>query len=112
MAPEDMRIAIAIALKITPVPMEHDRTRWGSAGYRFLGSWLTDAEPAPIYHGIIPRYTEDHNAMYEAEEHIIGTDKWDVYVEHLRQITRNFNTHASAKQKAEAFMKALNLWRD
>lgn len=66
-----------------------------------------------------PDYPGDLNAMHEAEGGL-SDDQWIDYIDHLKII---LNAHAgsyrsvkakinaTAAQKAEAFLKALNLWK-
>lgn len=55
----------------------------------------------------IPRYSTDLNAMHEAEK--VLTDHWDGF--HFRNHLCN-NIHATAHQRAEAFLKTIGKWRD
>ena len=73
--------------------------------------------------GYYPDYLNDLNAMHEAEK-ILG-DKWDVYQCilsnlqsglrhdarcHWSDVGSGFVSHATAHQRAEAFLKTFNLW--
>ena len=73
----------------------------------------------------IPDYLNDLNAMNEAEK-ILG-DKWDVYQCtlsnlqsglrhdarcHWSDVGSGFVSHATAAQRAEAFLRTLNLWEE
>jgi hypothetical protein len=64
----------------------------------------------------LPDYLNDLNAMHEAEIHcIIPNGLWDDYVLHLIMIMRDgsrFWGQATAAQRAEAFLKTLNLWEE
>lgn len=55
----------------------------------------------------IPNYSTDLNAMHEAEK--LLTDHWDGF--HFRNHLCN-NIHATARQRAEAFLKTIGKWRD
>ena len=55
----------------------------------------------------IPRYSEDLNAIHEAEK--LLTDHWDGF--HFRNHLCN-NIHATARQRAEAFVRTIGKWRD
>ena len=71
--------------------------------------------PDGYHHGItgpmIPDYPADLNAMHEAEKlRIIGTEHESDYCMYLYE-----NAHqcfATAAQRAEAFLKTLNLWTE
>ena len=64
--------------------------------------------------GDLPDYIGDLNAMHEAEiGYIIPNGLWDDYVTHLRNLMKDgerFWGQATAKQRAEAFLRTLNLW--
>ena len=56
-----------------------------------------------------PDYLNDLNAMHEAEK-IMSYDEFDeYYVQLSMKMVRPF--HATAAQRAEAFLKTLNLWK-
>jgi hypothetical protein len=63
-------------------------------------------------HGI-PDYPNDLNAMHEAEK-ILTNEQWSVYSPKLWLITHQppatYECHATASQRAEAFLRTLNLW--
>jgi hypothetical protein len=87
----------------------------------------------PLYHGVIPkqpgipwtstpqlvpRFSQDLNAMHEAEK-LLTDEQWFRYRAELWNITpRSFalpdceraTIHATARQRAEAFLRTLNLW--
>lgn len=68
-----------------------------------------------------PDYTSDLNAMHEAEK-VLTSPQVTKYTHELRYITRSVEelfdqelaviNHATAAQRAEAFLKTLNLWTD
>ena len=66
----------------------------------------------------IPRYTKTLDAMHEVEK-TLG-DKFDTYANILEEICRRdrgnpisngYKWHATAAQRAESFLKTLNLWK-
>ena len=61
-------------------------------------------------------YLNDLDAMYEAEEYLIGhsyAQYWEVYVNILDIVLGSENKiHATAAQRAEAFLKALTIWKE
>jgi len=62
----------------------------------------------------IPNYPSDLNAMHEAEK-MLDVDKWQRrdYIDYLNNNGDQWaHTHATAAQRAEAFLKALNIWKD
>jgi len=58
----------------------------------------------------IPNYCIDLNAMHEAEKSLRGIE-WDVYVDSLANTWVEV-VHASARQRAEAFLRTLGKWED
>ena len=74
---------------------------------------LADKEDSHALCGI-PDFLTDLNAMYGAEEEIIARNKmngFNGYENTLCGIIDNGNcVHATASQKAEAFLKTLDLW--
>lgn len=65
-----------------------------------------------------PDYPNDLNAMHEAEQKM---EYWDGYISNLKFIcgdpqSEGYSTHkayrATAAQRAEAFLKTLNLWKN
>jgi len=58
----------------------------------------------------IPNYTGDLNAMHEAEKVLINRNE-QIYFENLHDVAGNLTFYrATAAQRAEAFLKTLNLW--
>jgi hypothetical protein len=61
--------------------------------------------------GCYPDYLNDLNAMHEAEKVLID-GKEQVYFEDLHGVAGNLTFYrATAAQRAEAFLKTLNLWK-
>jgi hypothetical protein len=71
---------------------------------------------------VVPNYCNDLNAMSQAEE-VLSEDQWIDYMLHLQGVlVRHPNRdkwtvcrelmHATARQRAEAFLRTLNLWKD
>lgn len=57
----------------------------------------------------IPDYPNDLNAMHEAEKYIMDENSI-IYLEWLERLSCPW--HATAAQRAEAFLKTLGLWED
>ncbi len=91
MKPEQQRIAIAEACGMIRYSDTH---------------WLTsedDGEVIPL-----PDYLNDLNAMHDAEK-VLNLDQWHYYKQWLGEFSRTQNgVHATAAQKAEAFLRTLN----
>lgn len=114
MTPEKQRIAIAEACGWKLVPAQtgqnpFTRPVWyGPNG----GPARNDYMP--------PNYISDLNAMHEAEKVLWLTEKWPRYKKILRWVRERekgqfgyYDTnHATAAQRAEAFLRTLNLWDD
>lgn len=121
MTPEAQRIAIA---KV--------------CGWEWMAGEASDKHPS--YYGWgkdgvgfrqLPEYISDLNAMHEAEELLLPDDaaysQRNFYASELGRICLNDNgrgwkplsnddcfpiLHATAAQRAEAFLRTLNLWKD
>jgi hypothetical protein len=109
MSPEQQQIAIATACGWTEIDQ---CTCWHgvSRGYA----------PIPGAHKKhLPDYLADLNAMHEAEK-VLFCDKWKwlAYVNNLNEMPSLQNEwlcvsiHATAAQRAEAFLRTLNLWQE
>lgn len=95
MKPEAQRIAIAEACGIVT------KDQWGPL-YRTQQGMVRDC----------PDYVNDLNAMHEAEEilnekqeHIMNDTLWDL------MLGRKYLWHATAAQRAEAFLRTIGRWR-
>lgn len=111
MHPKEQQIAIASAC--------------GWHDIKIIGNLLCGIPKGEINKGdnykIIPKYLDDLDAMHEAEKTLSSYSQVD-YVLHLRLIAeRNDDLKTvhwfhvislEAKYRAEAFLKALNLWEE
>jgi len=64
--------------------------------------------------GIMPDYLNDLNAMHEAEKSLT-VSQWAYYLDNLTDpYSPNWEAavRATAAQRAEAFLRTLNLWED
>ena len=61
----------------------------------------------------LPDYINDLNAMHDAEKVFVGADRF-VYWHEINNIVMGtvHTAFATAAQRAEAFLKTLNLWTD
>ncbi len=63
------------------------------------------------YTSPLPDYLNDLNAMHKAEK-VLESNQEQSYFELLHDIAGNLNFYrATAAQRAEAFLKTLNLWK-
>ena len=105
MTPEEQRIAIAEACGIKP-PYKIEQGLDGKDWQARKTIWT------------IPDYLNDLNAMHEAEKLLKSEQHFTFQVELARVINTttyplNFALlHATSAQRAEAFLKTLNLWKD
>jgi hypothetical protein len=95
MTPDQQRIAIAEACGWTTL---------------HKGLWVEKLQT----YAALPDYLNDLNAMHEAEKVLSLTEFWD-YAKNLCAIVkmdkgRESHIHATASQRAEAFLRTLNLW--
>lgn len=108
MSPEEQRIAIAHACGWTDI-------RW--TGNRYVGSTKEYGSPQEL-----PDFCDDLNAMHEAEK-ALDENQQLVYGSRLYEITGAYNQetqrregwkeiHSTAAQRAEAFLKTMNLWKE
>jgi hypothetical protein len=132
MTPEAQRIAIAEACGWRKLPREDIEMLWPCKEYVTkadvdlnaigVSQGLVMSPPERSRHGSIPPdYLKDLNAMREAEKKLTE-DKWPKYREHLRTAVLGpvrvvsqwckADIHATAAQRAEAFLRTLNLWND
>jgi len=109
MNPEQQRIAIAEAcgweLKSNGLsPM----WSWQNEYLTHRIKWVAHKEMAS--QGVLPDYLNDLNAMHEAEK-ALESNQEQSYFELLHDIAGNLTFYrATAAQRAEAFLKTLNLW--
>lgn len=111
MKPEEQRIAIAEA-----------------CGWRFVYDYTYNLNSPPEFTTISPEgrrfcghhpdYLNDLNAMHEAEK-VLPYEKLYAYEDWLKDGNSSgghpaqlCHWHASAAQRAEAFLRTLNLWKD
>jgi hypothetical protein len=101
MNPEQQRIKIAEACG------------WLSVSYS--STWrdvigVTDDNDTCFDYEIVPDYPNDLNAMHEAEKVLTYEQFDDYYIELAKRMVRPFQ--ATAAQRAEAFLRTLNLWEE
>ncbi len=116
MTPEQQRIAIAEAcgwIDIYRGSRKGNRTPVGNT------LWATKDAPSINYgreYVIVPDYLNDLNAMHEAEKNLILKQQM-LYQGMIGKVTGNKcpalfgQINATAAQRAEAFLKTLNLWK-
>jgi hypothetical protein len=63
------------------------------------------------YYAPEPDYCKDLNAMHEAEKVLTTFDEWDIYCVHLGD-TQPSCAKATARQRAEAFLRTLGKWEE
>jgi hypothetical protein len=62
----------------------------------------------------LPNYVEDLNATHEAEK-TLNKHQACLYLTHLNDLHKSLFecfVHATAEQRAEAFLRTLNLWKE
>jgi hypothetical protein len=65
-------------------------------------------EASEYYDWPIPNYCNDLNAMHEAEK-TLNSEQWHLYSAWLFKATAR-PQHATARQRAEAFLRTLGKW--
>ena len=114
MKPEAQRIAIAEACGWKKCRyVEGLRDVIGEPPAKWKGYYVPGQEVAWA-----PNYLGDLNAMHEAEVWL-KPSQWPTYHSHLVESWNDdpkpiyaYETHATAAQRAEAFLKTLNLWTE
>lgn len=61
-----------------------------------------------------PYYFKDLNAMHEVEASLFGRNDWSAckYERLLTRMTSSWAWHATAAQRAEAFVKTIGKWKE
>lgn len=106
MTPDQQRITIATACGWTDI-----RRQRLYAGDQDL--WGTKLKGAEKHRNRLPDYLADLNAMHEAEKALTDMQQ-GYYWDHLKDMTdEGFGQlHATAPQRAEAFLRTLGLWQE
>ena len=102
MKPEEQRIAIAKTCGWQFIPEYHH-------GEDQPPEFTTVTPDGKHLCGYYPDYLNDLNAMHEAEK-ILTNDQRDDYFDRLLWVGPPL--FSTAAQRAEAFLRTLNLWRD
>jgi hypothetical protein len=101
--PEQQRIAIAEACGwVREFDGNYEEPEW---------YWIPPNDPDGDSE--LPDYCNDLNAMHEAEN-VLTNEQWWLFVEFLTEIRGGgvaLCISATAAQRAEAFLKTLNLWK-
>lgn len=116
MKDEEINRAIAEACGWTNIRMHFNDT--------LQCEWLMGCPPNPHVEVAVPNYCKDLNAMHEAEK-VFDKDGTMNYQKELVRIAVNPNIvnkgkpwvegflfHATARQRAEAFLKTVGKWRE
>lgn len=109
MTPESQQIAIAEACGLPkPYSMWSGKDRNTPCHSVMVNNGVKRGIP-------IPDYLNDLNAMHEAEQ-VLPAGQWDRYAQWLRELTssnrRFLIAHATAAQRAEAFLRTIGKWED
>jgi hypothetical protein len=62
-------------------------------------------------HYPLPNYCNDLNAMHEAEK-MLNNEQWVAYGKELSRLKVFPMVHATARQRAEAFLKTIGKWKE
>ena len=116
MKPEAQRIAIAQACGITIRQEQDGSGLWSAEGPRW-SSYKTGLSLEHAQRVSLPDYLNSLDEMHEAEKVLMkpGLAEWCDYTRHLRRIcgiALYAEIHATAAQRAEAFLRTLNLWTE
>lgn len=109
MSEEEINVAIAECCGWDTDPVEAHP--WTSRGQWVIKPWDGKRE---LYSKIMnmPNYCGDLNAMHEAEKLLRPPfwkdySIWQIYIDHFEE-----DPHATAAQRAEAFLRTLGKWRE
>lgn len=111
MNPEQQRIKIAEACGWTNISLMPYGS--GSGAYLVPKGYKNGIGPT-----IVPHYLKDLNAMHEAEKVLTEQQakeyRWKLQQGFLpsTQMAQELLCHATAAERAEAFLRTLNLWTD
>lgn len=116
MTPEAQRIAIAKACGWVGFHKRNVAFEPHAHGHLLCGT-NPNAECGHSSIQQVPNYRASLDAMHVAEE-TLTADQWTIYVQRLKFIVSRdkwphelgYYIHATAAQKAEAFLRALHLW--
>jgi len=119
MTPEQQRIAIAEACgwKFQHPSPNNGSPEWSEMKCNAILCWVRPGGGSWQLEEL-PDYLNDLNAMHEAEKLLKSEQHFTFQVELARVINTttyplNFALlHATAAQRAEAFLRTLNLWKD
>jgi len=109
MTPKEQRIAIAEACGWKWVG--HPDQVKATQGFTMPEKWVLSPDGEKHFRHDIPDYLTDLNAMHEAEKMLDFNQLKDME----ESISFHFGItpfHATAAQRAEAFLKTLNLWKE
>lgn len=115
MTEEAQRIAIAEARGWDFDPIE-------ARGWQSRGKWAKGPDGKLVFNHSCPDYLNDLNAMHEAEKVLLDREIGSRFRLELCKNSDGPNSmfmtveaamcHATAAQRAEAFLRTLNLWDD
>jgi hypothetical protein len=105
MTPDQQRIAIATACGWTDIR----RQRLYAGDQDLWGTKITGGEK---HRNRLPDYLNDLNAFHEMEK-VLTSEQVTSYVDFLELMNERWSTpaFATAPQRAEAFLRTLNLWQ-
>ena len=85
---------------------------WEKANHLGLGWWRHPVEKTACTTDDLPHYLNDLNAMHEAEKLIRQHREKRITYAHLLMNFAGDAYHATAAQRAEAFLRTLGLWEE
>ena len=112
---EKQRIAIAKACGLFEIMPLRRTTRKGKESPNGVKLWYAESHMGgAAEYREVPRYPDDLNAMQEAEK-MLTPLQWSYYLDFLTDPYApdwQAAVHATAAQRAVAFLKTLNLWEE
>jgi hypothetical protein len=112
MSPKQQRIAVAKVFGWEPIAED-------GPPYEDESWWRHPVQKTVCAESCLPDYTTDLNAIHQVEQ-ILSEDDYGVFTLHLIKVVErttpieypHFIVRATAAQRAEALLRALNLWED
>lgn len=122
MTPKAQRIAIAEACGWTWESRKHPAPCWHKGDFFTGAALFAESRCREDYCDDLPDYLNDLNAMHEAEK-MLTEEQRELFrsilvdvvrgtVDRLRITWQAALCHATAAQRAEAFLRTLGLWKD
>ena len=111
----DEEIKRAIAEHLGWKWFDHPDTREMTKTYTLADKWVLNPAGKLVFPHSVPNYSHDLNAMHEAEK-VLTDVQCLFYTDNMREVLTEHAAsrrtwHATARQRAEAFLRTVGKWR-